>query len=263
MKIATPAVSAVAAALGFLWLPAAAPDEIGDSVEERGAIAELTAGGHDLTRLGSTRIQWPEASEIESFFALGFSADGWFAHADRLRGLCLEETAADCRGDAARFEVSLFNVTCERRCRGDVDPTAGEVCECHPHVTVRELEALGVGPREALESGDFPARFGAVEYDVELIFRENAIYPMMKAEPWVPELPETRAYLIDGVGNRRLIAAIDHNHMAVAAGLRVAGWFKHPDLDYLVVLLLARETHGLAPRWVLRPFAVGLGDGSR
>ncbi len=212
MRIVRSAPAAFSLSL-LLSLAAAGADETEAPSAGRDALAALTAGGPDLARLSSTRIQWPEASEIESFFALGFSTDGWFVHAGRLHGLCLEEAGAHCRGDSARFEVSLFNVTCDRRCTGDILPAAGKICQCSESVTARELEELGVGPREGLQFGEFPARFGDVEYDVELTFRENAIYPMVKIEPWVPEFPETRAFLIAGAGERRLFARIDHNHM--------------------------------------------------
>ena len=241
-------------------LAAARAEEAAAPSEGRDALAAWTAASHDLSRLGSTQLRWPGADEIESFFALGISTDGWFAHADRMHGLCLEASAAKCRDESARFEVSLFNVTCDRRCMGDVDPDAGETCECPSGVTAGELEALGVSPREDLRFGEFPARFGGVEYDVELAFREKAIYPKVKTEPWEPEFPETRAFLVAGAGERRLIAAIDHNHMGVAAGVRVAGWLKHPELDRLVVLLLAHRSQGPGPvPYVLLPFAVELG----
>ncbi len=225
------------------------------------AIAAWTAASPDLRTLGSGQVQWPEKDEIESFFPLGFSEDGWLAHANRLEGLLLERPVGSCRGETPCFDVSLFNVHCDDPCAGDVDPSAGANCRCVQGVLARHLEEFGIRPPEGLRLGELPARFGGVEYDVELTFREKAIYSEVWQEPQKPEFPETRVFLVAEGRERKLVAAIDHNHSGLMAGVRVAGWLEHPESGRLVVFLLVQRTwagaRGAAP-YALYPIAAEL-----
>ena len=208
------------------------------------------------------RAQWPAETEIESFFPLGFSSDGWFAYSSRLADLCLEEPLGHCRDQMLCFDVSLFNVTCDRPCAGDFDPDAGAKCRCLRGIAVRDLEDLGVRPQRSLEFGEFPVRVGGVDYDVELTYREKALYSEVMKEPRQPEFPETRVFLLAGLAERRLVGEIDHNHSDIAVGVRVAGWLKYPGLDRIIVLLLSRRTWanagGSSPYFLL-PIAAELG----
>ena len=104
--------------------------------------------------------------------------------------------------------------------------------------------------------GKGPASFGGIEYDVEINFREKALLSRIK-------FPETRVFLLAGDRERRQIAAIDHNQSGVGSGVRIAGWLMHPDLDRIIVFLLAQRrwsgASGAAPYYLLA-IAVEIGE---
>ncbi len=256
------AASLLLSGLLFLAVPIRAEETAGLSeCHANGLFSQLTSDRSDLARLGSGRIQWPPASEIESFYALGFSVDGWFAYSNRLEGLRLAEPIGNCRGDLPCFDVSLFNITCSRPCAGDIDPAAGEECRCLQGVTMDDIAALGIRTGESMEFGDFPATFDGVDYDIEMTYRENAILPEVRNKPRRPEFPETRAFLIASARERTLLTRIDHNHSGIGIGMRVAGWLKHPELDHMIVFFLARKisTNSSWPKpYFLLPVAADL-----
>lgn len=229
--------------------------------DQADTLAPWSGQTRNMTALGATQVQWPPQSEIASFFPLGFSTDGWFAYSDSSENAPLAEPLGDCTGTEPCYDVSLLNVFCDSPCSGDIDPTAGAKCRCLRGLTIPDLQALGVTPATGLQDGEFPARFDGVEYDIELTYREKAIYPEVLSIDHRPEFPETQVHLIVGGKERFLIARIDHNHAAILPGLRVAGWLKHPTLDRIVVLLLchtALPRIGDEPAYLLNPFAVEL-----
>lgn len=234
-----------------------------DEDHDRDSISEWVAGSPDLRTLGSRQIQWPDVVEIESFFPLGFSDDGWFAYSNRIQGLLLDAPLGICHDDVPCFDVSLFNVLCDDPCAGDVDPSAGPQCRCLRGVSVFDLKELGVRPLQDVQFGEFPASFGGIEYDVETTFREKALLSRIRREPRKAEFPETRVSLLAGDRERRQIAAIDHNQSGVGTDVRIAGWLKHPDLNRIIVLLLAQRrwsgAFGAAPYYLL-PIAVEIGE---
>ncbi len=217
----------------------------------RDAIAAWVTASPDLRMLGSAQVEWPDTKQIESFFPLGFSEDGWFAHSNRTEGLLLDRTLGICHGEVPCFEVSLFNVFCDNPCAGDIDPSAGAKCKCYHGVLVRHLEEFGIRPQEDLRFGEFPAYFGDIEYDIELTFREKAIFSELWQETRKPEFPETRAFLVADGKKRKLVGSIDHNHSDVGIGVRVAGWIEHLESGRIIVLLLVHrawsDTYSLYP----------------
>lgn len=235
----------------------------------RDLIAGWLAGKPDLRTLSRDRIQWPDPTEIESLIALGFSEDGWFVYANRVDELVLDEPRGACRGQLPCFDISLLNVLCDDPCAGDIDPSAGPKCECLQEASLPVLEESGVRFNQKMEFGEFPATFRGVEYDVEMTFRENALPPEVWQDPPATMYPATQVFLIGGASGRVLLTEIDHNHSGIGTGVRVAGWLKPPELDRIIVLLLAER------RWVgyrrsapyfLLPIAAKLGgqqqDGS-
>lgn len=230
----------------LLLLPACGAPAASERRTPAHQIGKWTVGSRDLSKLGSRAIQWPSPSTIEGFFPLGFSSDGWLAYSNRREGLGLDEPLGRCTGEAPCFDVSLFNVLCDTPCAGDVDPDAGPKCECIRGVGLDDLETRHVTPAKDLRFDELPIRWGGRVYDVELSFREKAVYGELPTPAQQPETPETRVYMVDDQGKRSLLTTIDHNHSGIGMGVRVAGWLKHPYVDRYVVLLLCHRMTAVA-----------------
>ncbi len=208
-------------------------------------ITHWTSKSINMAEMGSTQWNWPDASKIEKFYPLGISNDGWFAHSSKLDGT----------------EMSLFNLDCKDGCLSDASEQ--DKCGCLPDASPEELLKFKVIPFENPQKGTFPGKIHNDEYDIEIVYKEKSIYPimLMPGKKNVPEFPGSYIFLVSKKMGKKKIGMINHNHMGVLPGVRPAGWIKCPLNDRLVVFILCGrdyEGSGCAQSYSLMPLGVHL-----
>jgi len=79
----------------------------------------------DLKMYCVGHIQWPDKSEINGFFPLGFSKDGWFAYSENLEKIELNEPFGGCFNPPC-YDIAMFNIECEEECLTDAPMDDGK-----------------------------------------------------------------------------------------------------------------------------------------
>ena len=185
------------------------------------------------------RIQWPDKSEINGFFPIGFSKDGWFAYSENLEKIESNEPLWGCLNPPC-YDIIIFNIECEEECLTDAPIDENDKCYCIYGIEKNDLTKYEITPLEKPLYGLFPIKIMNDSYDIELAYKEKGIYPIVlkNINKWEPEFPETIIYLISKKFGRKKIGSIDHNKSNIRIGVRPAGWIKNPFSDSVVILIL-------------------------
>jgi hypothetical protein len=181
--------------------------------------------------------QWKsEKPEVEGFYPLGISRDGWFAYLNSPTGDTIESTSDSCPKPPCHDGITLINLECsDWSCVRDTPASKEDKCWCPIDSRSKDLSKFQIQPFKQLSRGTFPATIDGKEVSIEIVFKKDLI---PSESPRGPKSPGTEVYLLSKGKPKQHIRTFSYDHEMVLEGsVQAVGWIKDPHHSRIAVIL--------------------------